>query len=242
MKPLGDSALLVQFGTEMNVQTHLKVKALTDYLEANPFDGLIEYVPAFTSVTVFYDPVRIRCLYEQRHPSFLTEKKRVSPYRIVCSLMEDMTAGLGQITQAKQRTVDIPVCYGGEFGPDLEELARHHGLSQKEVIAIHSEAEYLVYMIGFAPGFPYLGGMSEKIATPRRSSPRLSIPAGSIGIAGMQTGIYPISTPGGWQIIGRTPIKLFDSEQDPPTLLQSGDLVRFRPISPEEYDSCKENV
>jgi inhibitor of KinA len=137
------------------------------------------------------------------------------------------------------RTVSIPVCYGGEYGPDLEYVARHHNLTPEEVISIHSEGEYLAYMIGFAPGFPFLGGLSEKIATPRRPSPRTSIPAGSVGIAGMQTGVYPISTPGGWQLIGQTPVKLFLPKQNPPSLLQAGDIVKFEPISKEEYQEMQ---
>ena len=133
------------------------------------------------------------------------------------------------------RTVSIPVCYGGEFGPDLEYVARHNNLTTDEVIHIHSSGEYLVYMIGFAPGFPFLGGLSPKIATPRRPSPRATIPAGSVGIAGMQTGVYPIETPGGWQLIGRTPQKLFLPNENPPSLLQAGDVVKFCPISFQEY-------
>jgi inhibitor of KinA len=136
--------------------------------------------------------------------------------------------------------VEIPVCYGGEFGADLDFVAKHANLTPGEVIEIHSAADYLVHMIGFAPGFPYLGGMSSKIAAPRRSSPRLKVPAGSVGIAGEQTGIYPLETPGGWQLIGRTPLALFRPEQDPPTLLQPGDIVRFRPITPQQFRELKE--
>jgi inhibitor of KinA len=149
---------------------------------------------------------------------------------------------LEETKESKQRFVEIPVCYGGEYGPDLEAVAEYHHLSTSEVVEIHSKEEYLVYMIGFAPGFPYLGGMSEEIATPRRHSPRLSIPEGSVGIAGMQTGVYPISTPGGWQLIGRTPLELFCPNENPPTLLQSGDIVKFVPISLEEYQANKEKT
>src|SRR5204863_3793292 len=129
--------------------------------------------------------------------------------------------------QDDQRVIEIPVCYGGEFGSDLGFVAKNASLTTQEVIELHSAADYLVHMIGFAPGFPYLGGMSPKIAVPRRSTPRLKIPAGSVGIAGDQTGIYPLETPGGWQLIGRTPLPLFRPEQVPPTLLQAGDVVRF---------------
>ena len=131
------------------------------------------------------------------------------------------------------------MCYGGEFGPDLEFVVEHNGLTAEEVIAIHSEKEYLVYMIGFAPGFPYLGGMDTKIAAPRKESPRTTIPAGSVGIANTQTGIYSIETPGGWQLIGRTPLSLFSLHRDRSSLLQAGDRVRFLPISLEEYRQRK---
>jgi inhibitor of KinA len=131
--------------------------------------------------------------------------------------------------------VDIPVCYGGDYGPDLDAVSFHTGLSTEEVVAIHGEPDYLVYMIGFAPGFPYLGGMSERLASPRRESPRAKIPPGSVGIAGSQTGVYPIETPGGWQLIGRTPLRLFRPERDEPSLLRTGDRVRFHAIERAEY-------
>lgn len=159
----------------------------------------------------------------------------MSPFEVVSSILQSKLENEQTEKELDHRTVSIPVCYGGEYGPDLEYVARHHNLTPEEVISIHSEGEYLAYMIGFAPGFPFLGGLSEKIATPRRPSPRTSIPAGSVGIAGMQTGVYPISTPGGWQLIGQTPIKLFLPEQNPPSLLQAGDIVKFEPISKEEY-------
>jgi inhibitor of KinA len=135
----------------------------------------------------------------------------------------------------ESRVVEIPVHYGGESGPDLDIVAKHNGLTPEEVVAIHSNGHYFVNMIGFAPGFPYIGGMSEKIATPRKSSPRLKIPAGSVGIAGKQTGIYPIETPGGWQIIGKTPLQLFRPDHDPPSLLKAGDKICFKPITLKEF-------
>jgi inhibitor of KinA len=133
------------------------------------------------------------------------------------------------------RLVEIDVCYGGEFGPDLEEVARLRGLSVDEVVRIHSTGDYLVYMIGFSPGFPYLGGLDSRIATPRRAAPRTLVPAGSVGIGGDQTGVYPIASPGGWQLIGRTPQQIFVVSREPPTLIQAGDRVRFRSISADEF-------
>jgi len=144
--------------------------------------------------------------------------------------------------EQKQEIVEIPVCYGGKFGPDLEIVAKHNQLTPDEVITIHSEGLYLIYMIGFAPGFPYLGGLSDKIATPRRESPRFKIPAGTVGIAGDQTGVYPIETPGGWQLIGRTPVKLFNPKHSSPTLLKTGSYIRFIPIPPKEYEQLSMEV
>lgn len=239
MKPIGDSSICVQFGTEINPVIHRKVKALVDHLEKDSFTGFIECVPAFTSVTVFYHPLLVHHSYKK---DVNPVEKNISPYKIVCAILKEILMNLVETKESKQRIVEIPVCYGGEFGPDLEAVAEYHHLSTSEAVEIHSKGEYLVYMIGFAPGFPYLGGMSEKIATPRRHSPRLSIPAGSVGIAGMQTGVYPISTPGGWQLIGRTPLDLFCPNENPPTLLQSGDIVKFVPISFEEYQAYKEKT
>lgn len=139
------------------------------------------------------------------------------------------------ITPPAARIVELPICYDGEFGPDLPEVAQHAGLSIADVIARHLQAEYLVAMLGFSPGFPYLRGLPAELATPRRTTPRVKIPAGSVGIAGTQTGIYPQATPGGWQLIGRTPVCLFALDQTPPTLLQPGDLVRFRRIEAAEF-------
>lgn len=217
LSPLGETAVRVEVGTGIDPEVHRMVKTISEYLDRNPFPGMIEYIPSFSSVTVFYDPLK-------------TSFDRVSSFfRETANLIQE-------IRQPQPKTVEIPVCYGGEFGPDLEYVAEHRELSVEEVIDIHAGAEYLVYMIGFAPGFPYLGGMSERIATPRRSSPRLTIAAGSVGIAGSQTGVYPIATPGGWQLIGRTPLALFRPNEDPPSLLQSGDVIRFRPISRKEFE------
>jgi inhibitor of KinA len=222
--PLGDTAVVVEFDTVIGSASHEKVRLLSLYLDQHPFLGMIEYIPAFTTVTVFYDPFVLRYAEAQ------TELERA------VSQAEHLSV------KQKARTVEIPVCYGGEFGPDLEDVASHNGLTAEEVVRIHSGGEYLVYMIGFAPGFPYLGGMSERIAAPRRSSPRLSIPAGTVGIAGMQTGVYPIETPGGWQLIGRTPVPLFRPDQNHPTLLMAGDVIRFRPITQDEYENWEGDV
>jgi inhibitor of KinA len=231
-RPLGDSALVVHLGEGIDQTIHEKVKQLSFLLENNSFRGFIEAVPSYNSLTVYYQPSAVCSLHSSQ------EKK--SPYRIVSSFLSNLLMNMEPSHQCEQRLIDIPVVYGGEYGPDLEHVASHNQLSTKEVIHLHCAADYLVYMIGFAPGFPFMGGMDERIAAPRKDSPRLSIPAGSVGIAGKQTGIYPLETPGGWQIIGRTPLDLFLPEGSPPTLLQSGDKVRFVPISAEEYMSYKE--
>ncbi|MGC9930447.1 5-oxoprolinase subunit PxpB [Priestia aryabhattai] len=230
ISPLGDSALVITFGDSIQYDIHKQIKTCKDSIELNPFPGFIECVPAFTNLTIFYNPLEVVAAVKKKE-----KKEFVSPFEVVSSFLQSKLENEQAEKELDHRTVSIPVCYGGEYGPDLEYVARHHNLTPEEVISIHSEGEYLAYMIGFAPGFPFLGGLSEKIATPRRPSPRTSIPAGSVGIAGMQTGVYPISTPGGWQLIGQTPIKLFLPEQNPPSLLQAGDIVKFDPISKEEY-------
>lgn len=234
IEPVGDAAIVIRFGSEIEYRTHRKVQMLSNYLTQNSFNGFIECIPSYTGVTVFYDPL----LVEKSHA--YKAGQIFSPYKIVRSIIEDLLANLKDEETEAHRIVEIPVCYGGECGPDLEFVAKQNNLTTDEVISLHSGGEYLVYMLGFAPGFPFLGGMSEKIATPRRSTPRTSIPAGSVGIAGKQTGVYPISTPGGWQLIGQTPLRLFLSEKEPPSLLQAGDVVKFYPISYKDFLEWKE--
>ncbi|TVY09223.1 5-oxoprolinase subunit PxpB [Paenibacillus cremeus] len=237
MSPLGDCAIIVRLGDKVDLETHAKVQILVDYLAKQPFDGMVEYIPAFTSVTVVYDPVRI---FMNEREAAQTEEIAY-PYDCVekklMAVVEQLHAG----ARPDPRVVQIPVCYGGEFGVDLEHVAEINGLSTDEVIQIHSSGEYLVYMLGFAPGFPYLGGMDKRISAPRKQTPRLAIPPGTVGIAGEQTGIYPIETPGGWQLIGRTPLALFLPDKQPPTLLEAGDIIRFYPITRKEYDQWRES-
>jgi inhibitor of KinA len=218
LSPLGDCAVVVAFGDEIDQATNWRVKAFSDRLAAASPPAIVEQIPTFTNVTVIYDPL------SASYKDLVAEIERV---------IEAMPA---EISGAQARTVEIPVCYGGEFGPDLESVAERNDLSPDEVVAIHSGSTYPVYMIGFAPGFPYLGGMSERIGAPRLDTPREKIPAGSVGIAGRQTGVYPIETPGGWRLIGRTPLRLFNATRDPPSLLQAGDLVRFTAINTAEYE------
>ena len=220
---INETAVLVEFGKTINEDIHRKVNPFCEYLDKYPFRGMIEYIPAFSSVAVIYNPMKIK--YEKI-------------YLLFNKILSNLNPSLGK----QKRVIEIPVCYGGKFGPDIQYVADYNKISVEEVIKIHSSGEYLVYMIGFAPGFPYLGGMSDKIATPRRKSPRTAIPKGAVGIAGMQTGVYPISTPGGWQLIGSTPEQLFRPEEYPPSLLKSGDMVKFYPISCDEYEKYGEGA
>ncbi|MGN7938943.1 5-oxoprolinase subunit PxpB [Metabacillus sp. 22489] len=223
--PQGDQAITVSFGDEINQELHEEIISLTKLLDLEPFPGMIEVVPSFTAVTIYYSPFDVKRKY------------------LNLSIYEDVVMQIKQKLQSKKVSrndpptiITIPVCYGGEYGPDLTEVARYHKLSESDVIRLHSNHEYVVYMVGFTPGFPYLGGMSERLATPRKQTPRVAIPAGSVGIGGRQTGIYPLESPGGWQIIGRTPLKLFNYNRNEPTLLKAGDIVRFKPITAEQYD------
>lgn len=222
---VSETAALVEFGRKISEDINKKVRTFCTYLDEKPFYGMVEYVPAFTSVSVIYNP---------------SDMNSESPYEVVKAILDNIISKLDFSLADEEHIVEIPVCYGGEFGQDIEHVAEINNITVDEVIKIHSEGKYLVYMIGFAPGFPYLGGMSEKIAAPRRESPRTAIPAGSVGIAGMQTGVYPIETPGGWQLIGKTPLKLFDLKRNSQSLLKAGDIVKFYPISYEEYVQLKE--
>jgi inhibitor of KinA len=228
--PLGESAVVVQFGDVIKRHTHLAVQALSAYLEEHTFLGFVEYVPAFTTVTVYYNPLEVNAL------------SAASAYDSVAETLRQMVLQQTEFVEKPQaHVVEIPVCYGGKFGPDLGFVASHAQLSTAEVIALHTQAEYLVYMIGFAPGFPYLGGMSEQLIVPRKEKPRMKVPAGSVGIAGKQTGVYSIQTPGGWQLIGRTPLRLFTPYADTPSLVSAGNYVRFVPITEQEYERTQQH-
>lgn len=215
--PLGDSALIVQFEPTISPVIHSKVRAFLSWIETQKLHGLIECVPAFTSVTLHFDPW------------IASERGTIDPYQKLKELIQEHADNLEELPTPPSRTIEIPVDYGGDAGPDLDFVALHTGLSRDEVISLHSSPSYLVYMVGFMPGFPYLGGMDQRLSTPRRSSPRARVPAGSVGIASTQTGVYPLETPGGWQIIGRTSLTLFDPQGEPPTLLRAGDRVKFVP-------------
>lgn len=210
--PAGDSAVVVQFGARVDTAINQKVRTLAWLLSKERLPGLGEAVPTCRSLLVHYDPLQW-------------------DYAEVVAFLKEWVQQAQHHPPPESRLVLIPTLYGDVFGPDLEFVARHHGLTPGEVIRLHSGADYLVFMLGFTPGFPYLGGMCSTIATPRLETPRAEVPAGSVGIAGQQTGIYPIASPGGWRIIGRTGLELFDPQREPPTLLSPGDRVRFVPIT-----------
>lgn len=223
---ISETSVLVEFGDKIDKTINKNIRLFCENLDNKLFHGFIEYVPYFASVSVIYDPLIM---------------ESSDPFTEVKSKLEDVLSKIDFNCSYEDHIVEIPVCYGNEFGPDLEYVAKVNNLTIEEVIETHSKGEYLVYMIGFAPGFPYLGGLSEKIHTQRHSTPRTSIAEGSVGIAGSQTGVYPIETPGGWQIIGRTPLKLFDLNRSEKTLLKCGDIAKFYPISYDEYVKIKGN-
>ena len=215
--PVGDAALLVEFGDQIDEAINRQVHALAHALAQTATPSLGEAVPTYRSLLLHYDPL---CL----------------DYVAVKQLVQELGQQTAGEPPVESRLVEIPTIYGAEFGPDLEFVAGHNGISAQEVIRIHSGGVYPVFMMGVTPGFPYLGGVDAAIAAPRLETPRTRVPAGSVGIAGQQTGIYPIESPGGWRIIGRTPLRLFNPYTDPPTILSAGDRVRFVPISEAEFD------
>ncbi|QMU29965.1 5-oxoprolinase subunit PxpB [Adhaeribacter radiodurans] len=226
--PLGDAAIVLEFGDHINRLLHGYIQAFTMYLDQHPFPGLVEYVPAFTTLTVYYDPWVV------------SQQGLRNPYQTVAAYLAEMRSHVKAHPETPAaKTIEIPVCYGGKYGPDMDYVAQLHGLKPKEVIKLHTQTTYLVYMIGFAPGFPYLGGMTPEIAAPRKDKPRAKVPAGSVGIADRQTGVYPIQSPGGWQLIGRTPLLLFNPHRDPPSLLQAGDMIRFVAITEKQFEKKK---
>ncbi len=228
--PLGDTALVIHVGDKIDEVTRQRVLAVQRVLAAEPVLGMIELVPAYTTVSLFYDPVLVIRAGAPGDQIVEWLSARISE-----RLRDGLDGDAAEMVTASGRLIEIPVCYSGEFGPDLERVASQSGLSPGQVIDRHSQVEYLVHLIGFAPGFTYLGGLPAELETPRLTVPRRAVPAGSVGIAGQQTGVYPLATPGGWNLIGRTPLRLFRPEEDPPVLLQAGDRVVFRAITSDEF-------
>jgi inhibitor of KinA len=221
--PMGDQALIAEFGDRIDPALSAQIAALAQRLRESLPIGVLDIVPAYSTLTLHYDPVAVGA--------------GASPYEAVAETIGEWLKIQSVEATAPGQVVEIPVCYGGAFGEDLEELARSRNLTIAEAIAIHSGASYHVHMLGFVPGFAYLGGLDARLATPRRDTPRARVPAGSVAIAGEQTCVYPLDTPGGWQIIGRTPLHLFRPDASPPSLLNAGDTVRFTPISAQEFEA-----
>ena len=222
--PFGDCGLLVEFGNTIDPETNRRVLNLDNALQEQPVEGAKEFVPTYRSLLIRYDQTR-------------------TTYEKLCSDINDLEQRIAEASNVNSNParIVIPVVYGGEFGQDLENVAKTHDLTAAEVVKLHSEKDYRVYMIGFVTGFPYLGEVDDRIVTPRLETPRLKVPAGSVGIAEKQTGIYPCEAPGGWRIIGKTPLRLFNYRKEPPAMLKPGDTVRFKPISGQQFNSLRES-
>ncbi len=222
---LGDSAITIDFGNCIDETINNEVLARCRQLQSYPFPGLTELIPAYSTLTVCYDILSIRKTFPGEHTAFETVKQLLTDY-----LIQPV-----QHTNRDYPLIKIPVCYAVEFGTDLPQLAATNNLSIEEVIELHTSREYKVFMLGFLPGFAYMGSVDERIAIPRKLQPK-NVPAGSVGIAGMQTGIYPLDSPGGWYIIGKTPHRIFNVNNPDAVLLKAGDRVQFFPISRTEFD------
>ena len=216
-QPVGDRALLVEFEKRVSLEVNAKVHSLHQILSQEKPVGVEEAVPAYCSLLVYFDPLK-------------------TSYERLVYRLQDLQAENPSYHAANRRAVIVPVIYGGSYGPDLEYVAHHNNLTEDEVIHIHSKITYSIYMIGFLAGFPYLGEVPEEIATPRLKAPRLKVPAGSVGIADRQTGVYPCDSPGGWRILGWTPMNVFEPSRHPPALLNPGDHVMFKPINGGELE------
>lgn len=213
----GEGALTVHLGEGIDPAVNRRVTALQAAIHSAGIRGIVDLIPAYTDLTVCYDCTVLSTKTLQRR-------------------LRRLLDSLSFADRTQRRVFHLPVCYGGEYGPDLDFVCRHSGLSAQEVIHLHSQPNYLIYMLGFLPGFAYLGGLDTRLHTPRLDSPRTCIPAGSVGIGGAQTGVYPLASPGGWQLLGRTPVPVFDQQKSEPILYRAGDLVHFVPITPDEYN------
>lgn len=220
----GESCLVVEFADEVNMGANASVQALRHLVNAH-FSGRVvrECVPTYRSLSINFDPLLIE-------------------WDVLIGRVKELLLQSCADVLSVREVVEMPVCYGGEYGPDIESVAAYTKLSVEEVVKRHTSRPYYCYMLGFTPGYPYLGGMDESLSVPRLPSPRTHIPMGTVAIAGTQTGVYPIASPGGWQLLGRTPLRLFDPKANPVTLIQAGEWVRFAPVSEEEYHSIEIQV
>jgi inhibitor of KinA len=216
--PCGDQAVSIELGDSIDLEVNRKVLHLFERLRTLPIPGIKDLVPSYRSLLIQYDPLRLS----------LEELKKI---------LDTHLPGLEGRVSLQRNIIEIPVCYGGSYGPDLPGVADYHGLTPDAVIDLHAAVTYWVYMIGFTPGFPFLGGLDPRLHTPRKKTPREKVPAGSVGLADKQTGIYSLDCPGGWRLIGRTPVRLFDLSRGKPLFLEAGDRVRFCPIPEREFEN-----
>lgn len=219
----GDRAIVIEFGNKISEKINSKVRAMMIAIDKKNIAGIVEMIPTYRSLMIHYNPLKV-------------------DFYFLCKELKSVEKQLDDIEIPLPEVIEIPTLYGGDYGVDIENVAKHNGLTVDEVVKIHTSKEYLIYMLGFTPGFPYLGGMDERIATPRLKTPRTKISGGSVGIAGSQTGIYPIDSPGGWQLIGKTPLKLYDPYREKPILLQSGNYIKFVPIDEQTYIKIEEAI
>ena len=227
---IGENALTIDFGNAISTDLNDRVLQLAEFIEQNNFVGFIELVPAYSALTIFYDLKTVRKKFKQFPTAFSA----------IQNFVEASLKNLPKIEKPESRLIKIPVCYDAKFAPDLEFVAQNANLTTDEVIKIHTSRVYRVFMIGFLPAFAYLGELDEKIVTPRQTSSRINIEKGSVGIAGKQTGIYPLDSPGGWQIIGKTPVEMFEPENEQISFLNTGDSVQFYEISTSEFSKTSE--
>lgn len=221
--PAGDKALVIEFGNCIAPELSQIVRRALFAIKKAEIPGLVEAVPTYRSILVYYEPLEIDSKSLKENLRMLAQNAR-------------------DIAVPQPLVTEIPTVYGGAYGPDMEQVAGHNGITPEEVVQLHTGTAYLIYMLGSFPGFAYLGGISPKIATPRLKTPRLKVPAGSVAIGGIQTGIYPTESPGGWNLIGRTPLRLFEPDKEPPVLLKAGDYVMFTAITPGEFNRLQQEV
>lgn len=221
--PAGDQALVAEFGENIDEEINNKVHALSDYLKERNIRGVRETLPTYRSLMVFFDSSEI---------DFFRLSKIIRRYK----------PARGRNSKKVRKKLIVPCCYGGEYGPDLQGMSDMLGMGQEEIVRLHEKADYKIYMLGFLPGFVYLGGLDERISVPRLETPRIKIPARSVGIGGSQTGVYPVSSPGGWRLIGSTPLDFYNPQKEPPILCRAGEYIGFVPINETEYRAVRRDV